>query len=41
MGKVLRRNKVRLLKPKEIGLTDKVQKFEDGLRTEPKSGSYE
>ena len=41
MGKVLRRNKVRLLKPEELGLTDKVQKFEDGLRTEPKSGSYE
>ena len=34
-------SEVRLLKPDELGLTDKVQKFEDGLRTEPKSGSYE
>ena len=32
---------VRLLKPEEIGLTDKIQIFEDGLRTEEKSGSYE
>ena len=32
---------VRLFKPEELGLIDKVQKFEDGLRTEPKSGSYE
>ena len=32
---------VRFLKPDELGLTEKVQKFEDGLRTEPKSGSYE
>ena len=32
---------VRLLKPEEIGLTDTVQTFEDGLRTIPKSGSYE
>ena len=32
---------VRLLKPEELGLTNKIQKFEDGLRTEPKSGSYE
>jgi len=33
--------KVRMLKPEELGLTEKVQKFEDGLRTKPKSGSYE
>ena len=33
--------KVRLLKPEELGLSEKIQKFEDGLRTEPKSGSYE
>ena len=32
---------VRLLKPWELGLKEKVEKFEDGLRTEPKSGSYE
>lgn len=32
---------VRLLKPDEIGLTDEVQLFEDGLRTEGKSGNYE
>ena len=32
---------VRLLTPKEMGLTKKVQNFEDGLRTEPGSGSYE
>ena len=32
---------VRLLKPKELGLAEKVQKAEDGLRTEPRSGSYE
>ena len=34
-------SEVRLLKPEEIGLTEKVQAFEDGLRTEAKSGSYE
>ena len=34
-------SEVRVLKPEELGLTDTVQKFEDGLRTEPKSGSYE
>ena len=32
---------VKLMKPSELGLTDKVQIFEDGLRTEAKSGSYE
>lgn len=32
---------VRLLKPEELGLTAEIQKFEDGLRTEEKSGSYE
>lgn len=32
---------VRLLKPEELGLTAEIQKFEDGLRTEAKSGSYE
>jgi len=32
---------VRLLKPEELGLTAQIQKFEDGLRTEAKSGSYE
>ena len=32
---------VRLLKPQEIGLTETVQAFEDGIRTEAKSGSYE
>lgn len=32
---------VRFLKPEELGLTEKVQEFEDGLRSEPKSGSYE
>lgn len=32
---------VRLLKPDEIGLTKEVQVFEDGIRTEKKSGSYE
>lgn len=32
---------VRLLKPRELGLTEKVQVFEDGIRTEAKSGSYE
>lgn len=30
---------VKLMKPSELGLTDKVQIFEDGLRTEAKSGS--
>ena len=34
-------SEVRLLKPEEMGLTEKVQKFEDALRTEEKSGSYE
>ena len=32
---------VKLLKPQELGLTEKVQKFEDGLRTEERAGSYE
>lgn len=32
---------VRMLKPQELGLTDKVQPFEDGLRSQQKSGSYE
>lgn len=32
---------VRLLKSEEMGLTDKVQPFEDGLRTQAKKGSYE
>ncbi len=32
---------VRLLKPEEIGLKKEIQLFEDGLRTEEKSGSYE
>lgn len=32
---------VRLLKPQELGLTKEIQKFEDGIRTEEKSGSYE
>ena len=32
---------VRLLKPEELGLTKAVQPFEDGMRTAPKSGSYE
>ena len=32
---------VRLLKPEELGLTPEIQPFEDGLRTEEKSGSYE
>ncbi len=32
---------VKLLKSRELGLTDEIQKFEDGLRTEAKSGSYE
>lgn len=32
---------VRLMKPNELGLTDKVQLFEDGLRTKEQSGSYE
>ena len=32
---------VQLLKPEELGLTEKIQKFEDGLRTEEKSGNYE
>ena len=34
-------NEVRLLNPEEAGLTDKIQIFEDGIRTEEKSGSYE
>ena len=34
-------SKVRLCKPEELGLTEKIQKFEDGLRTEEKSGNYE
>ena len=32
---------VRLLSPKEMGLTDEVQVFEDGLRTVEASGNYE
>lgn len=32
---------VRLLKPQEVGLTDEIQVFEDGLRTIEKSGNYE
>ena len=32
---------VRLLKPEEVGLTNEIQVFEDGIRTEEKSGSYE
>ena len=32
---------VRLLKSTEAGLDDKIQLFEDGIRTEAKSGSYE
>ena len=32
---------VKLLRPEEIGLTREIQKFEDSLRTEQKSGSYE
>ena len=34
-------SEVKLLKPSELGLTDEIQVFEDGLRTEAKSGSYE
>ena len=34
-------SEVRLLKPEEAGLMDKIQIFEDGIRTEAKSGSYE
>ena len=34
-------SEVRLLQPEELGLTKEIQKFEDGIRTEPKSGSYE
>ena len=34
-------SKVKLLTPKEAGVTDKIQIFEDGLRTEAKSGNYE
>ena len=34
-------SKVRLLKPEEAGLTNKIQMFEDGIRTEAKSGNYE
>ena len=34
-------SEVRLLKPEEIGLTDKIQPFEDGVRTVKKSGNYE
>ena len=34
-------SEVRLLKPQELGLTDEIQIFEDGLRTEARSGSYE
>ena len=32
---------VRLLKPEELGLSQKIQAFEDGLRTGERSGSYE
>ena len=34
-------SEVRLLKPEELGLTEEIQKFEDGLRTVEKSGNYE
>ena len=34
-------SEVRLLKPEEMGLKKEVQIFEDGLRTEEKSGNYE
>lgn len=34
-------SEVRLLKPEEIGLTETVEVFEDGLRTEEKRGNYE
>ena len=34
-------SEVRLLKPEELGLTEKIQAFEDGLRTGPKRGNYE
>ena len=34
-------DKVRLLKPEELGLIDVVQSFEDGLRTEERTGNYE
>ncbi len=32
---------VKLLRPQEVGLTEKIQIFEDGIHTEAKSGSYE
>lgn len=32
---------VRLLKSNELGLSDEIQLFEDGLRTDKKSGNYE
>jgi len=34
-------SEVRMLKPEELGLTSKVQPFEDGLRSVEKSGNYE
>ena len=34
-------SEVRLLKPQEMNLTDTIAIFEDGIRTEAKSGSYE
>ena len=34
-------SEVKLLKPNDAGLADQIQLFEDGIRTEAKSGSYE
>ena len=34
-------SEVKLLKPEEVGLSEKIQQFEDGIRTQAKSGSYE
>ena len=34
-------SEVRLLKPEELGLTERIQRFEDGQRSEERSGSYE
>ena len=34
-------SRVRLLKSNELGLSDEIQLFEDGLRTKARSGSYE
>ena len=33
-------SQVKLLKPEEAGLTDKIQIFEDAIRTDAKRGSY-